>query len=490
MTNVFLATLLLTLGIAHGFEWESVQDDLIYACAGSTVTFPWRFKVSDKESVVNVQWTYHGALSSDLVATMVSGGIFVATEGYRARAKHMPTGGLRLGGLAAEDSGNYTVTVHVVGEGEGSSSSSQGGLHGAAAFRSYQRSVYLQVADGLMLRGGQLRAQQQTEAWWDETSRQWFLRLTCGTFTFLGPAPLNITWTTPAGETKSSTGYDSGLFYLSVPTPVLGGNYTCTIPPARFPDVCFKDNDVRDRRAISAILTVDEMKARLSLLEANQKTVREENERLRTNQERLHADNERLVANQTTLQELNERLQEKLKLVEETHMRDMQNVTGFCQDIRTSVQKQLDQWQKEHQSEKNKTRAVVEMSGPCHPSNYTVLDDTRRVVAGVYTGSGDMCDKHLKLGWYRFLLNRENAVIPTTCVPVKNCHTDAPTWVDLQGQPLPLTGQETEARACSHWSANCCNWESPITVRNCGEYYVYKIKPLSACDLSFCAEPQ
>ena len=49
-------------------------------------------------------------------------------------------------------------------------------------------------------------------------------------------------------------------------------------------------------------------------------------------------------------------------------------------------------------------------------TNYKVLDDVRRDVN--YTATKDLTDEGLKPGWYRFLLNGANAVIPTFYVPV------------------------------------------------------------------------
>ena len=49
-----------------------------------------------------------------------------------------------------------------------------------------------------------------------------------------------------------------------------------------------------------------------------------------------------------------------------------------------------------------------------------------------------------------------------------------PVWLDLEGGSLPAQGQEKDVRACVSWD-NCCQWESTVTVKNCGEYFVYFI---------------
>ncbi|KAL8616831.1 hypothetical protein ACOMHN_017868 [Nucella lapillus] len=128
-----------------------------------------------------------------------------------------------------------------------------------------------------------------------------------------------------------------------------------------------------------------------------------------------------------------------------------------------------------------------ERQGPCRPESHTVLNDARR---STKEGKGEQCDKDLVPGWYRFLLNNANAVLPTACVPQRHCRTDASTWLNLRGQSLPSTGQEVPALGCSTLDSYCCSLPSPVTVRNCGRYFVYKLKPNSFCFLAFCVEPQ
>ncbi|KAL8580423.1 hypothetical protein ACOMHN_054337 [Nucella lapillus] len=216
---------------------------------------------------------------------------------------------------------------------------------------------------------------------------------------------------------------------------------------------------------------------------------------------------EDLKARLTSLEANQQVLRDLLQTLEQGHDRDVTNMTQFCEDLRGRVEEQREVLRKLQEELEGRSTASppsytttsspvsastpsFENCGPCSPDNYTHIDDPRRVVAGEYSGYEDMCDKQINPGWYRFQLNGENAVIPTSCIPENNCHTDAPTWLDLQGQSLPAIGQLVDARACSHWSDDCCRWEAPITVLNCGEFYVYKLEPLPTCDLSFCVEEQ
>ncbi|KAL8566457.1 hypothetical protein ACOMHN_015093 [Nucella lapillus] len=291
----------------------------------------------------------------------------------------------------------------------------------------------------------------------------------------------HVEWTTPKGQTKASSGYDNtGHFYLSVVTPVRGGNYTCTIPPVRLPDLCYKSQSGQDDPLLSAFINVSEAKARLLLLEANQKTLKESNERLLTNQKMLLADNAQM--------------REKLETLEQSHAGDMQNVTEYCRGVASGVKQQMDQMRTVQRSLKSKVKFMhnvtlhAPLTGPCQADEHTVLDDSWREKS---LGQDSLkCDKSLEEGWYRFLLNGENAVMPTTCVPKNHCNTHAPMWLDLQGNTAPGVGEEKEGRACAHWSSSCCHWKTPITVRNCGDYLVYKLQPRSDCHLAYCVEAQ
>ena len=55
--------------------------------------------------------------------------------------------------------------------------------------------ITIACPDEPMVAGGKLRARQDPEALWDDSSRRWRIRLACGVFTFLGPPPFNVSWT-------------------------------------------------------------------------------------------------------------------------------------------------------------------------------------------------------------------------------------------------------------------------------------------------------
>nr|KAG5701387.1 hypothetical protein BaRGS_032719 [Batillaria attramentaria] len=105
---------------------------------------------------------------------------------------------------------------------------------------------------------------QEPEAVYDTTTDSWHIALKCGIVANVNLWSDDVLWQTPSGD-LSSTKYENGYFYLHLPNPVKGGNYTCILPANVTATACVSTGAGLSPQ--SAIF-VDRVEARLTLLEA------------------------------------------------------------------------------------------------------------------------------------------------------------------------------------------------------------------------------
>lgn len=118
-------------------------------------------------------------------------------------------------------------------------------------------------------------------------------------------------------------------------------------------------------------------------------------------------------------------------------------------------------------------------------STYKLLNESNRAETYNPTSFIHLCDRTL-FGWYRFS-GEAGFKMAEHCVSKGCCGTFAPGW--LSGTHPTLAEGAVERKVCFHWSAwrsFCCSFSTFIKVRNCGKFYVYKLRPPPVCSLRYC----
>ncbi|TRY89386.1 hypothetical protein DNTS_024124 [Danionella cerebrum] len=123
---------------------------------------------------------------------------------------------------------------------------------------------------------------------------------------------------------------------------------------------------------------------------------------------------------------------------------------------------------------------------PCY--SYTILDQSWRSIYNTTMYPYLNCDYNFNfVGWYRFLLNGQNAQMTEQCIPVNHCGSYASLHLD-GGHPTIADGV-VNRNSCVLWNNVCCSVEIiPIRVKAClGGYYVYElVQPTPYCS-AYCA---
>ncbi|KAK7108125.1 uncharacterized protein [Littorina saxatilis] len=423
-----LLIFVVALSSTHPFKWSpDLEDNVVkHTCLGDDLHLLWDFNITSGENISSIEWFFRA--ESEEVVAMFAHGNFLPMSTFSKRVRYVPGAGIVLSHVTPGDKGAYSVEVlgHDVNN----------------TFINERRTAKVQLGEPPSTDHGDLEVGLDQTAVYDNLTDQWSVRLTCGHFVHTGQPPVRVVWTTPSGRTAQSSGFKNGNFYLQLSNPVKGGNYMCSLDPQTTAASCLSNSS---RLLQSSALHVDGVETGLILLQAEK-----------------------------------EALQEKVQQLKEKNVRQEEkesNMTNYIHELEEQVL-----------GLQNTTRPCRIVTGPCAAENHTVLNDNWRDVN--HQKDANMCDKSLPVGWYRFLINGTSATMPTRCIPEEHCGTSAPLWLDLQGADLPAVGQELHVRSCASWKNECCHWEKPVTVLNCGTYFVYHLSQAPYCTLAYCATMQ
>ena len=126
---------------------------------------------------------------------------------------------------------------------------------------------------------------------------------------------------------------------------------------------------------------------------------------------------------------------------------------------------------------------------------YTILDDAKR--NRNYNNdngfSSPKCDQNDVQGdwkgaadsWYRFE-EPAGTQMADSIVPEKHCGTHAPGW--LKGAHPAVLGEKVIRDVCFNWGGTSCRWKTQVKIKNCGGFYLYKLKATPGCALKYCGQ--
>ena len=118
---------------------------------------------------------------------------------------------------------------------------------------------------------------------------------------------------------------------------------------------------------------------------------------------------------------------------------------------------------------------------PCY--QYKNLSDAKRKVSYKTPPDSALCDRPFSEGWYRFV-GAAGTKMPTTRVPAYRCGTDWSGWLD--GAHPTVEDGEILRTVCFSDRSTGCKFSTHISVKICGSYFIYKLRPVIICGSRYC----
>ena len=123
----------------------------------------------------------------------------------------------------------------------------------------------------------------------------------------------------------------------------------------------------------------------------------------------------------------------------------------------------------------------------CSNTTYKEINEPRRSIKSVWQpGQRTLCDRGLLSGWYRFTSDAGGKVMmPEKTVPEYHCGTHDPIWLNGR-HPSVAEGNVVRPVCITSFGVDCDD-TFDINVKNCGDFYVYYLRPTYYCAVAYCA---
>ena len=101
-----------------------------------------------------------------------------------------------------------------------------------------------------------------------------------------------------------------------------------------------------------------------------------------------------------------------------------------------------------------------------------------------YSATADKCDDTLDFNrWYR-ITGAAGTQLPEKQVPFRRCGARYPGW--MEGVHPTVEDGVVSRNVCFVLGSSKCRWRLKIKVKNCGEFFVYKLAAPVYCDQRYC----
>ena len=138
-------------------------------------------------------------------------------------------------------------------------------------------------------------------------------------------------------------------------------------------------------------------------------------------------------------------------------------------------------------------QCYLNVEDPLGCNDYKILNEAKRNHQ-VQTSGGYWCDQtgHSYtnsqwhgVAWYRFLPPAGTRIAEEA--PGEGyCGTSATGW--MQGSHPTSLGETVTRTVCFQSSSNTCHTSTEIKVRNCGQFFLYRLVDTPYCQLGYCAK--